>query len=161
MFPIGPRAIKSKKNKEKLIPFTGNYLKGYIFADHAGIFPYKGTGNGSEGYNQNDFLMSVGFGFKVNLPGSASMRIAWGFPVMRNNHEEVNKCGRFHFELSLQPDFDALVKLRKPKNSENVKIDDDIKFANLKKENISDSPKRTVIKSLSNKQKRKISKLYW
>lgn len=159
MFPLGPRTIKSRKDKEKVIPFTGNYLKGFVFADHAGIFPYKGTGLGSEGYNQNDFLMSLGFGFRINLPGSASLRIAWGFPVMRNNHEEVNKCGRFHIELSLQPDFDALVKLRKPKNVEKVKVDDDIKLVKNSDKNPSTTPKRTVIKSLSEEQKQRIAKL--
>lgn len=157
LFPIGPRYIRSKKDKEKLIPFSGNYLKGFIFADHAGIFPYKGTGIGKEGYNQNDFLMSLGFGFRINLPGSASLRIAWGFPVMRNNHEEVNKCGRFHIELSLQPDFDAMVKLRKPKNAEKVKIDDDIKLVNETKKDTVTSSKRTVIKSLTDEQKRRLS----
>ena len=161
MFPIGPRTIRGRKDKEKVIPFTGNYLKGFVFADHAGIFPYKGTGKGSEGYDQNDFLMSLGFGFKINLPGSANLRIAWGFPVMRNSHEEVNKCGRFHIELSLQPDFDALVKLRHPKNVEKVKIDDDIKTVYYnKKEIVSAPPKRTVLKSLSETQKQKLAKLY-
>lgn len=159
MFPIGPRAIKSRKDKEKMIPFVGNYLKGFIFADHAGVFPYKGTGNGSEGYNSDDFLASLGFGIKINLPGSASLRLSWGFPLMRNSHEEEYHQGRFHFELSLQPDFDALVKLRKPKNVEKVQIDDEIKFAkNDKKEKASKaSAKRTVIKFLSPEQKLKLS----
>ena len=111
MFPIAPRTIKSRKNKEKQIPFIGSFLKGFIFADHGGIFPYK---NG-EGYNQNDFLMSVGGGLRINLPKDISLKLSWGFPVMNNSHEEPNKWGRFHFELSLIPDFDALVKLRKPK----------------------------------------------
>ena len=148
MFPIGPRYIKAKKDKEKVIPFSGNYLKGFVFADHAGIFPYKGTGKGSEGYDQNDFLMSLGFGFKVNLPKDIGLRIAWGFPVMRNSHEEVNKCGRFHIELSLSPDFDALVKLRKPKDNQKVKEDNGIKISQYR-ESIQVAPKRTVIKSLS------------
>ena len=161
MFPIGPRTIRGRKDKDKVIPFTGNYLKGFVFADHAGIFPYKGTGKGSEGYDQNDFLMSLGFGFKINLPGSANLRIAWGFPVMRNSHEEVNKCGRFHIELSLQPDFDALVKLRKPKNTEKVEIDNNLKTVYYnKKEIVSSPPKRTVLKSLSETQKQKLAKLY-
>ena len=159
MFPMGPRAIKSRKDKEKMIPFIGNYLKGFVFADHAGVFPYKGSGIGSEGYNSDDFLASLGFGIKINLPGSASLRLSWGFPLMRNSHEEEYHQGRFHFELSLQPDFDALVKLRKPKNAEKVKIDDDIKFVkHSKKEKIITTvPKRTVIKSLSQEKKIKLS----
>ena len=54
-----------------------------------------------------------------------TLRLSWGFPLMNNNHEEVDKRCRFHFELSITPDFDALVKLRKPKvqNIEKVKLD--------------------------------------
>lgn len=159
MFPMGPRAIKSKKDKEKMIPFIGSYLKGFVFFDHAGVFPYKGNGNGSEGYNKDDFLASLGFGLKINLPGSASLRLSWGFPLITNRHEEDCYQGRFHFELSLQPDFDALVKLRKPKNVEKVKIDDDIKFVkrSKKEKTITTIPKRTVIKSLTAEQKMKLS----
>ena len=116
MFPIAPRTIKGLKNKTKIYPFIGNYVKGFVFADHAGVFPYKGSGEGSQSYNSSDFLLSVGLGLKINLPGSVSLRIAWGIPLMQNRHEEVNKGGRFHFELSMSPDIDALVKLRKPKN---------------------------------------------
>ena len=148
LFPILPRTIKSK-DKTKEIPFLGSFMKGFVFADHAGIFPYKGTGTGSQGYDQNDFLASLGFGFRFNLPKDINLRIAWGFPLMRNNHEEVNKCGRFHIELSITPDFDALVKLRKPKNVERVKIDDNTKLARHNKINTPTEPqKRTVIKSL-------------
>ena len=159
MFPFGPRAIKSRKDKEKYIPFIGNYLKGFVFADHAGVFPYKGTGPGSEGYDSNDFLASIGLGLKVTLPGNITAKLAWGFPLMRNSHEADYHQGRFHFELSLQPDFDTLVKLRKPKNVEKVKIDDEIKFVkNDKKENISTlPPKHTVIKSLSNERRYNLS----
>ena len=161
MFPMGPRAIKSKKDKEKMIPFIGSYLKGFVFFDHAGVFPYKGPGNGSEGYNKDDFLASLGFGLKINLPGSASLRLSWGFPLITNRHEEDCYQGRFHFELSLQPDFDALVKLRKPKNVEKVKIDDDIKFVkrSKKEKTITTIPKRTVIKSLTPEQKNEIELL--
>lgn len=155
LFPILPRTIQNK-DKTKEYPFLGTFMKGFVFADHAGIFPYKGTGEGKEGYNQNDFLMSLGFGFRFNLPKDINLRIAWGFPVMRNNHEEVNKCGRFHIELSLTPDFDALVKLRKPKNVEKVKVDDDIKLAKTTKEKFEKISKRTVIKSLTEEQKTKL-----
>ena len=114
MFPIAPRTIKGRKDKEKRIPFIGSFLKGFIFADHAGIFPYKA----GESYNKNDFLTSVGCGLRINLPKDVSVKLAWGFPVMHNKHEEKNKWGRFHFELNLMPDFDALVRLRKPKAKE-------------------------------------------
>ena len=157
MFPLGPRYIKGRKDKDKIIPFTGNYLKGFVFADHAGIFPYKGSGNGSQGYDQHDFLMSLGFGFRINLPKDIYLRISWGFPVMRNNHEEVNKCGRFHFELSVTPDFDALVKLRKPKNAQQVKIHEDVKLVKNTQDEVVSAPKRTVIKSLNQRKKGRLS----
>ena len=127
-FPIGPRTIKSRDKSEQ-IPFLGNFLKGFLFADHAGIFPYKGTGEGSRGYDQNDFLMSLGCGFRINLPKDISIRLSWGFPVMRNSHE-VDRWGRFHFELSLTPDFDYFLSRRKPKKDvERVKLDDNTKVA--------------------------------
>ncbi len=128
-FPIGPRTIRSR-DKEKQLPFLGNFLKGFVFADHAGVFPYKGSGEGARGYDQNDFLMSLGCGFKVNLPKDVSVRLSWGFPVMNNNHD-VNRWGRFHFELSLTPDFDYFLSKRKPKKDvERVKLDDNTKVAN-------------------------------
>ncbi|MBQ9245976.1 ShlB/FhaC/HecB family hemolysin secretion/activation protein [bacterium] len=130
-FPIGPREIKSR-NKSENIPFLGNFLKGFVFADHAGVFPYKGTGEGSRGYDQNDFLMSLGCGFKINLPKDISVRLSWGFPVMNNSHEEVNRWGRFHFELSLTPDFDYFLSRRHPKKDvERVKLDDNTKVATV------------------------------
>ena len=92
-----------------------------LFRSHAGIFPYKGTGEGSQGYNQHDFLASLGFGLKFTLPKDINIRLSWGFPLMRNNHEEKPKCGRFHFEMNITPDFDALLKMRMPKNVEQVR----------------------------------------
>ena len=69
--------------------------------------------------------MSIGCGLRINLPKDMTLRLSWGFPLMNNNHEEVDKRCRFHFELSISPDFDALVKLRRPKehNIEKVKLD--------------------------------------
>jgi hypothetical protein len=110
--------------------------------------------------------MSLGFGFRINLPKDIALRLAWGFPVMRNNHEEVNKCGRFHIEMSVSPDFDALVNLRKPKNGkkvEKVKIDDGIKFTQRNKTEQEIANKKTVIKKYTTveqaKNKKRIAKI--
>ena len=103
LFPLAPRTRVDKKTNE-VKNFIGNYVKGFIFCDHGMVFPYKGTG----------------FGARINLPGDLSLRLAWGIPLMRNKFETPPTCGRFHFELSLSPDIDALVKLRKPKNTENL-----------------------------------------
>ena len=48
-------------------------------------------------------------GLRISLPGNISLRLAWGFPLMRNKYEEVNKLGRFHFEMCITPDFDATI----------------------------------------------------
>ena len=120
MFPVAPRTIKNR-DKTKDIPFLGSIMKGFVFLDHAGIFPYKGTGVGAEGINSNDFLTSIGFGLKFNLPKDINIRLSWGFPFSRNSHEEKSKCGRFHFEMSISPDFDKLLSLRMPRNVEQVK----------------------------------------
>ena len=113
-FPILPRAIKSR-DKSKYIPFVGNYLKGFVFWDFAGIFPYKGSGNGAQTAHKEDYLTSLGCGLKINLPKDLSLRLAWGFPLFYNNHEERHRWGRFHFDLNISPDFDTLLKMRKPK----------------------------------------------
>ena len=113
MFPLAPRTRVDKKTNETK-NFIGNYLKGFVFFDHGMVFPYKGEGPGSEGYNRNDVLLSMGTGLRINLPGSLSIRLTWGIPLMRNNYE-TSPWGRFHFELSLSPDFDAIVRMRKPK----------------------------------------------
>ena len=114
MFPLGPRVIYTKKHPNTPTPFIGNYVKGFVFADHAGIFPYKGSGAGHQSYDGSDFLASIGFGTKINLPGEFNLRMAWGFPLMSNRYE-TNSWGRFHIDLSLSPDFDTLVALRQPK----------------------------------------------
>lgn len=113
LFPVAPRTRVDKKTNE-IKPFIGNYLKGFVFCDHAMVFPYKGSGLGSGTYDRNDILLSMGTGLRINLPGDLSMRLTWGIPLMRNNYESA-PWGRFHFELSLSPDFDAIVKRRKPK----------------------------------------------
>ena len=114
LFPLAPRTRVDKKTNE-VKNFIGNYVKGFVFCDHGMVFPYKGTGLGAEGYNHDDILLSAGFGARINLPGDLSLRLAWGIPLMRNKFETPPTCGRFHFELSLSPDFDAIVRMRKPK----------------------------------------------
>ena len=151
MFPVAPRTIKNK-DKTKEYPFLGSIMKGFVFADHAGIFPYKGTGLGSEHYTSDDFLISVGAGIKFTLPKDINIKLSWGFPLMRNGHEENSKCGRFHFEMSITPDFDALLRLRKPKNKNieqvrNIETNplekEDTKISNNNKNNNNDKVKIT------------------
>lgn len=119
MFPIAPSTIKSK-DKTKNIPFIGSFVKGMAFIDHGAVFPYKGTGEGSTGSDSSDFLLGVGVGLRISLPGDLTARLSWGFPCIVNKYEPSNHWGRFHFELSMSPDYDMLLKWRKPKEKEQL-----------------------------------------
>ncbi len=107
MFPLLPREITSPRSGEK-IPFIGKYVKGAIFADHAGIFPAASY----DPYGGSYFMASLGMGLRVQLPGDLSARLYWGFPILNDTRYEENKYGRFHFELTMAPDFDALLRSR-------------------------------------------------
>ncbi len=107
MFPILPREITSPRSGEK-IPFIGKYVKGAIFADTAGIFPAASE----DVYGGSYFAASVGMGLRVQLPGDLSARLYWGYPLIRNYWEDASKMGRFHFELTLAPNIDALLASR-------------------------------------------------
>lgn len=110
MFPILPQKIAIKKQGEpKELPFLGKYVKGIAFIDHAGIYPFKGEGPGARSYTKNDYMISAGFGLKINLPGDASARLYWGYPLMHNNNEYYVRKPRFSFEISLAPDFDKIL----------------------------------------------------
>ena len=110
MFPLLPREITSPRTGEK-IPFIGKYVKGAVFADTAGIFPAA-----KEDYMQGDyFAASLGMGLRVQLPLDLTARLYWGFPLIRNHHEAASKMGRFHFELTVSPNIDALLASRSTK----------------------------------------------
>ncbi len=111
MFPILPRTINTKKGTR---PFIGNYLKGALFADTAGVFPYVGE-DVYHGHDGSYFLASIGMGLRVQLPGDLSARLYWGYPLINNEYEHHRHMGRFHFELTVEPDFDSLLARRAKK----------------------------------------------
>ena len=115
IFPIMPSTIKTA-NKE--IPFLGRIVKGALFVDHAGIFPRRAE----DYYRGSYFLASVGAGLRVQLPGSLTGRLYWGFPLISNRYETDRKYGRFHFELTLAPDFDALLRNRSTAQVEEKRV---------------------------------------
>lgn len=118
MFPILPQNIIIKKNEEKkAIPFLGRFVKGIAFLDHAGIYPFKGEGPGARSYTKDDYMVSTGCGLKINLPGDASARLYWGYPLMHNNNEQYVRKPRFSFEISLTPDFDKILTWKRNKQS--------------------------------------------
>ncbi len=107
IFPLLPRQITSPRTGEK-IPFLGKYVQGVVFADHAGVFPAANQDYAGGSY----FLASVGMGLRVQLPGDLSARLYWGYPLINNVYEQDRKYGRFHFELTLEPNIDKLLKSR-------------------------------------------------
>ena len=54
-------------------------------------------------------------GLRVQLPGDLSARLYWGYPLINNAYEQHRHMGRFHFELTLEPDFDSLLSRRSTK----------------------------------------------
>ncbi len=109
MFPLLPRTLTSKTGETR--NFVGNYLKGALFADTAGIFPWVGE----DIYGGSYFLASIGMGVRVQLPGDLSARLYWGYPLINNAYEQHRHMGRFHFELTVEPDFDSLLSKRSTK----------------------------------------------
>ena len=89
-------------------------MKGAVFADTAGVFPYRGE-DVYHGHAGSYFLASVGMGLRVQLPGDLSARLYWGFPLINNQYEHHRHMGRFHFELTVEPDLDALLAKRSKK----------------------------------------------
>ncbi len=106
MFPLLPREITGRDGEKRA--FVGKYIKGAIFTDHAGIFPAAKE----DIYDGSYFVSSVGLGLRVQLPADLSARLYWGFPLINNRWETDRKYGRFHFELTLSPNFDALLASR-------------------------------------------------
>ena len=116
MFPLLPRQITSPRSGEK-IPFIGKFVKGAVFADFGGVFPqvdeYQyGVGGGS-GHQGSYFMASVGMGLRVQLPFDLTGRLYWGYPLINSTYfDRDRKVGRFHFELTMEPNFDALLRKR-------------------------------------------------
>ncbi len=111
---------KPSNVKTRTVPFLGKYVKGIVFVDHAGVLPFKGEGPGVQPYDANDFLASAGMGLRVELPADLTARLYWGFPLINNSHEQYTtraNWGRFHFELSLTPDIEKLLKLKKSREA--------------------------------------------
>ena len=121
-FPLMPREITSPRSGEK-IPFIGKYVKGALFADHSGVFPSARTGE--DVYGGSYFLASIGLGLKVALPGDLSARLYWGYPLVNNAYEYDRKYGRFHFELALEHNFDALLRNRRTARPAKKEVDAD------------------------------------
>ncbi|MEE3349539.1 MAG: POTRA domain-containing protein [Candidatus Gastranaerophilaceae bacterium] len=116
MFPLMPRQITSPRSGEK-IPFIGKYIKGAVFADFGGVFPqvgeYQYAYDAGFGKSTSYFMASIGMGLRVQLPFDLTGRLYWGYPLINSQYlDRDRKVGRFHFELTMEPNFDALLRRR-------------------------------------------------
>ncbi len=116
MFPLLPRQITSRRTGEK-IPFVGKFVKGAVFADFGGVFPqvgeYQYGYDAGFGVSKSYFMASIGMGLRIQLPFDLTGRLYWGFPLINSQYlERDRKVGRFHFELTMEPNFDALLRRR-------------------------------------------------
>ena len=121
IFPILPQEITTPRTKER-VPFLGKWVKGAVFADHAGVFPYARQ----DVYGGSYFLASLGMGLRIQLPGDLSARLYWGYPLINNRWETDRKYGRFHFELTLEPNIDKLLKDRSVAAKVIPQVEDDL-----------------------------------
>jgi hemolysin activation/secretion protein len=70
-------------------------VKGAVFCDHGGAFPYKGHG---ESIDNDDFLTSVGLGLLFNFNQYINGRVFWGMPL-DDREGNMNSGGMFSFYL--------------------------------------------------------------
>lgn len=99
-FPIAP-----EKFYIKCVPYnTDEYVRPFVFTDYAALYPHKGSGSGSEGFNNSDILLSTGAGIRIQLPYNIVTKISYGVPL-RHNKYETKSGGDWSFELSFSPDF--------------------------------------------------------
>jgi hemolysin activation/secretion protein len=87
------------------LPFTGSEIwgtslrekvKGALFVDHGGAFPYKGSDGGA---NHRDYLTSGGFGLILNWSQYLTGRIDFGVPF--DHREQDQDEVQFHFYLQM------------------------------------------------------------
>ncbi|MBR1648383.1 MAG: ShlB/FhaC/HecB family hemolysin secretion/activation protein [Alphaproteobacteria bacterium] len=99
-FPIAPEKFYIKCNPYR----TDEYVRPFVFTDYAALYPYKGTGNGAEGFNNSDVLLSAGAGLRIRLPYNIVAKVAYGVPLRHNKYDE-HHGGDWTFEFSFSPDF--------------------------------------------------------
>ena len=99
-FPIAPETFYIDCKPYR----TDEYVRPFVFTDYAALYPYKGSGNGAEGFNNSDILLSAGAGLRIQLPYNIVAKVAYGVPL-RHNKYETHHGGAWSFELSFAPDF--------------------------------------------------------
>ncbi len=76
-----------------------NMVKGVIFVDHGGAFPFKGE---DESIDSEDFLTSTGFGFLFDFSKHVSGRLVFGFPLHNKEDDPEGTADiRVHYQLQI------------------------------------------------------------
>ena len=73
----------------------GGQVRGAVFLDHGGAFPYKGNG---QGRSKDDYLTSFGFGALFNFTKMLTGQLYVGFPTAERRGESDP---RVHFTLQM------------------------------------------------------------
>lgn len=83
-FPLMPEKYRLRK-----------MIKGCVFVDHGGAFPYKTQG---EEIDKDDFLTSAGFGFVLNFTQYLTGKLNFGIPFTDQEDEEGEVNVHFYLQ---------------------------------------------------------------
>jgi len=73
-------------------------IKGFIFLDHGGAFPYKGD---DQSIDSDDFLTGAGFGLIFNFSKYLSGKMICGIPLSKPNGDVEDAELHFYFQSNL------------------------------------------------------------
>jgi len=83
------------------VDFIGSPLnesvRGLVFFDHGGAFPYKGN---NESSNSDDYLTSVGAGLAFNFNSKISGRLYFGVPLATREPDQDDVSAHFFLQFS-------------------------------------------------------------
>lgn len=93
MFPMFllPKKVQGFKLRDR--------VKGVMFIDHGGSFPYRGRNVSAR---HTDYLTSMGLGLRVSISKYLAGRLYWGFGLGRDR-DAGQPTARFHFDLQSSP----------------------------------------------------------
>ncbi|MFY9166740.1 MAG: ShlB/FhaC/HecB family hemolysin secretion/activation protein [Desulfomonilia bacterium] len=106
-FLIGDKGYLVNAELHFPLPFTetgvlgtgaGDRLRGIVFVDHGGAFPYK-PGGGS--MTHRDYITGAGLGLITNVYGFLTARVSLGIPITNRGSVEDKYLLHFHIQADL------------------------------------------------------------
>ena len=79
---------------------TDEYVRPFVFADYAALYPYRGSDGDS--LNKNDILLSAGAGLRLQLPYDIVLKATYGVPLKHTRYDEHH--GNWNLEIGFSPD---------------------------------------------------------